>query len=228
MTTDPTTTRRPADWKDQRSRLSQLVWGRVTGLQNQFCPDPSPEARAALAQLRRAATADQSRPVDVAAFAVDMYTQVPEQLYPLTRNGTEPRFGDAPTEAETAVRSAMILYAIHQQSLSDRMHTDTSPGQALGRLGRGEEKDSKPIRRRFAQLITADSYPELAHHLRTLVRMLRDHRIGMNYGQLAGDLFAWQYRTRRDGVRLSWSRDFENAIVPPKTDASTTEGEPTP
>ena len=223
MTTEPTSLQHPVDWRDQRRRLSQLVWGRVTGLQDQYCPDQKPEAKAALAQLRRHATADGNRPLGIDAFAVDAHTQVPAELYPLASNGKERRFGDEPTEAEIAVRSAMTLYAIHQQSRRERMHTDSSPGRSLARLAWASDGAHKSVRRRFAALVTADSYPELSHHLRTMIRMLRDQQVGLDYGRLAGDLFAWQYRTNRDGVRLAWSRDFENNIAPRKN----TEGDPT-
>ncbi|GAA4919395.1 CRISPR system Cascade subunit CasB [Stackebrandtia albiflava] len=225
MTTDTTTKERPTTWAGQRDALSRLVWGRVASLQKQYCrPDPTPPAKAALAQLRRAAADDGTwRGVSMDAFTVDMYTHVPVELYPLTGNGKERRFTDDPTKAEIAVRTAMTLYAIHQQSRREPIHGGTRPGTALARLAWGDGNETA-VRRRFAALVTADGYPELIHHLRTMVRMLRDQGIAMDYGQLTGDLFTWQYRRSRDGVRLSWSRDFENHIAPRKSDS---QGDPT-
>lgn len=219
MTMEDTKTRdRPVDWNEQRQQLSQLVWGRVTGLQKQYCrSNPMPSSKAGLAQLRQVATGDTAwRGATLDAITVDMYTHVPDELYPLTRAGIERRFTDQLTEAETAVRSAMTLYAIHQQSRREPMHGGNHPGAALARLAWKPETSLESVRRRFASLVTAEAYVELSHHLRIMIRMLRDQRIPMEYGQLTGDLFAWQYRNRRSGVRLAWSRDFENNLTPRK------------
>jgi len=191
-------------------------------LQAQYCIDqPTATAKAVLAQLRRAGSTSADGSLNPDAFTVDRYTFVPPTCYRL-RDGEEVRLGDAPTKAERSVFTAMTLYAFHQQSRTKRMHQPGDRfGTALGRLTRKQPSGRTPlsedaVRRRFAVVLTASTYEELLHYLRTLVRLLRDKEIPLDYGRLAADLMAWQSRYGRQGVRLHWSRDFENGMRPTK------------
>ena len=209
----------PADWREQRNKLAQLVGRRVSQLQTKYCrPEPTSYSRAALAQLRRAALrlGSDAAMIGPDAFAVDVHTHVPDDHYPLNPDGRPRKLPEEPTEAELAVHTAMTLYAIHQQSRTLKgMHTTGErPGTALAKLAKEDGRESA-VRRRFAALVTADTYPELTHHLRTMTRMLRDATLPMDYARLTEDLFTWQFPNGRNRVRLAWSRDFENAINRP-------------
>ena len=210
-TTEPA---RPANWSEQRDMLRRLVIQRVAKLQAQYCQsEPMASAKAALAQLRRgSSTSDPSMALlGVDAFAVDVHTNVPDHCYPLNRDGNPVVLSDKASQAEIAVYTAMTMYAIHQQSRRDGLHRlGDRPGAAFARIARNGSEAA--ARRRFAALITATDFAELAHHLRTSIRLLRDGEIKLDYGQLAADLFTWQSTGGRDRVRLAWSRDFEYGI----------------
>lgn len=246
MTTDAgeKVDKRPTSWSGHRDSVVGLVAGRIHGLQEGYCrPESTAASKAALAQLRRLSShADPARITpSLDAFAVDVYTQVPERCYPESFAPT----GDRASKAEIAVHSAMTLYAIHQQSRHEKMHHERERddkaatedqahrekkkepaglGTALGRLVWKSDMSEQAVRRRFAALVTADHYPEFLHHLRTLVRMLRDAKIPLDYGALTANLFTWQHVRYRNGVRLIWSRDFENNVAPRAKDEDQPQG----
>ena len=218
MTTTTDAPSYPANWREQREKLADLVGRRVSALQTQYCrTDPVPSARAALAQLRRAALGlgAGNAITSTDAFAVDTHTHVPEDCYPLNARGNPIVLDDEPTQAERAVHTAMTLYAVHQQSRTEKMHgVGERPGMAFAKLAWRKDTSEEAVRRRFGALATATTFVQLSHQLRTMTRLLRDGRVPMDYGRLASDLFTWQTTRGRDRVRLSWSRDFENHIQP--------------
>lgn len=119
-----------------------------------------------------------------------------------------PGSGDTATTAETASHIAMTLYAVHQQSASDRMHRR---GYGLGwsvRYLRRADGETDPVRRRFQALGTADTLSELVHHARGLVQQLRAAKIPLDYGLLADQLARWHRQGGAAAVRLQWGRDF--------------------
>ncbi|GEE03853.1 hypothetical protein nbrc107696_42990 [Gordonia spumicola] len=128
-----------------------------------------------------------------------------------------------PTYDEQAVYTALTLYAFHQQSKTQAMHTDgPSLGAALNRLAyaAGSDAPSEPVVRRFNALVTADTVDEVHWHLRSLIGQLRSHGIALDYGMLADDLARLAGRDRtgagesRRAVQLRWSRDFSRSPRP--------------
>ena len=125
--------------------------------------------------------------------------------------------GDEATDREHAKHTAVTLYALHQQSIRDKpMHVDgPGLGTAVSLLAKAD-RSADAVRRRFAALGTASTYAETARHLRSLVRQLRHHKIGLDYGLLAEDL----ERLRKPGgpadVRARWGRDYHRTA--PATD----------
>jgi CRISPR system Cascade subunit CasB len=183
------------------------VAGSVTRLQERYLAQPKAVASAVAALARLRAAVDEP---PGASYIVLDETRVPEELL-------ESQAGDEPTPKERAKHAAMALYATHQQSLRDtRMHVDgVTVGQAVNRLANkskseGGDPGSRRVAvlRRFAALGTASSYEELVHHLRSLIRQLRDERIGLDYGLLADDLERFQRYAGPDDVRALWGRDF--------------------
>lgn len=199
---------RPQTWREERDMLGQLVFGRIMCIQEGYCrEDRTAESKSALAKLRQALSSNE-------AGAVSAHTFVPITKYRLTSSGEEPRLPDSRmTEAENAVHAAMTLYAVHQQSLYERMHGSKAarPGSAFALLV-AEGMSEQALRRRFDSMLTATNYPALLMHLRTLVRLLRDRGIPMDYGQFTRDLYEWQFDFANTGIRVSWSRDFENTL----------------
>nr|WP_249368940.1 MULTISPECIES: type I-E CRISPR-associated protein Cse2/CasB [unclassified Actinomyces] len=127
--------------------------------------------------------------------------------------------GDEPTREEWAVHTAMTLYAVHQQSRTERMF---QPGRGLGHAARqliGSPDDENPsARTRFNALVTSTTVAELRHHLRSLVSQLRSKSITLDYAMLADDLVLFQDPGRAKDVRLRWSRQY--AFLPTDQDAS--------
>ncbi|WP_084959970.1 type I-E CRISPR-associated protein Cse2/CasB [Thermoactinospora rubra] len=120
--------------------------------------------------------------------------------------------------AETALFLAVTLYALHQQSHSQRgMHEEgVELGAAVRRLmppGTIEE----PIRRRFVRVGTAGTRDALALRLREVVSLLRREAVPLDYALLAQQLYLAQYPDGLRQVRQSWGRGF-HAYQPDRTD----------
>lgn len=176
--------------------VGTFVTERVTGLQNRFLRErQDPAAVAALARLRRAVGKPPGEVLDVLEFTFDPNLSTPDSA--------------EATAAEWAAHVAITLYATHQQSQGERMHR---PGRGLGTALRGLHQGDAgsipdPITRRFRMLGTADSFPELTHHLRGIVQLLRAAGAPLDYGRLGDQLYAWQrYGPAR--VRMTWGRQF--------------------
>lgn len=120
--------------------------------------------------------------------------------------------GMTPSAGERAVHAALTLFALHQQSkdINEKcMHVLNMPlGKAVQRLIHAKQEREEAIKRRFATVVTANSFEELVWHLRGLIKLLRDEDIPLDYAQLANDLFYFQFATARDGVRLQWGRQL--------------------
>jgi CRISPR system Cascade subunit CasB len=188
--------------------VGRFVEDQIRQLQNDFLSNqPSRRAGAVadLARLRRGV----GKPVGA----------LPE-LWRLTLDGVP-----AGHYSETAAYAAITLYAVHQQSRSDRMHR---PGDGFGRAVRLLQ-ESRPQREgqriapppRFQALATANSFAEVEHHARALITQLREEGIALDYGEFADQLVDLQKPGRADRVRLAWGRDFYRIATRPKTtDAS--------
>lgn len=178
--------------------LERYTGGRVTGLQKQYLSD-SPAAKAALAQLRRCDPASDEGVLEAWEIA---FSGAPSEL--IGR-------GDAPTRAERALATALHLYALHQQSKQDPMHAaGKGLGSAIRKLASPEDPDSRerPVMRRYHALTTATERTEVLHHLRGLIRQLRDAGIPIDYARLASDLYFLSSPGSRTRVRLAWARDL--------------------
>jgi len=190
-TTAPPTPR----WADLRE-IGTVVHDRIRVLQEGVRANRSAEV-AALARLRRGVGKPAGSVNDIL-----QYTLAPEFV--------DRSAGDDPTAAEKAAHISLTLYALHQQSLGDRMH---QRGWGMGRAVRvlhPEEPGTppNPVLRRFQALGTSDSLDELVHHARGMVHLLRGKSVSLDYGLLADELVAWQRPGGASVVRLRWGRDF--------------------
>lgn len=156
-------------------------------------------ARRTLAVLRRAASTSPEK--DPLAWGLVLERVVPD--LPEAYLGR----GDAPSRSEWAAFTALTLFAVHQQSQSKAMHENrTGLGYAIGRLA--QRRDSESIKPRFDALVLTRTTGGLVHHLRSLVTILRDEQIPVDYGRLAQDLASTRDRGGWDRVALAWARDF--------------------
>lgn len=203
------------------TELARYVVGKVERIQAGLVDQQSSAAKATAARLRRALT----RPTG----------SVPE-VWEITLGGLPENLighGDVPSPAEQAAHTALCLFAVHQQSRSERMHQS---GWGLGRslrvlhqrTGGADDLASGPLIRRFNALSTADSPDEMLWHLRGLITQLRAQGIPLDYGRLVRDLYSYPVPKYRDTVRLRWGRDFytyrleatENSGAPDTTTSS--------
>jgi len=186
-------------WVRRRDKLGDHVARTVAALQAQVLRDPPrPEAVSALARLRRGVAREPGFD-----YTLESYLWVPDELL-----GRRPTGDTKAADSEYAVHDAVTLYALHQQSRQERMHVDGSGlGVAVARLVHAVDGPDG-VRRRFAALGTASSYPEGIYHLRSLVTMLRQHQIPMDYGLLADDLRILRQPTRRASIQATWGREF--------------------
>lgn len=180
------------------AQIRAHVTGHVGQLQSRYLAK-DPRARAVLAELRRASPSSDQGTLQALTLG---FKDVPESLIGQ---------GDEPTRAEKAIATALSLYAVHQQSLTEGAHRS---GQGLGKAVRSlanpadAESREKPVMRRFNALATAANTNEALHHLRGLVQQFRAEKIPLDYGQLAEDLYWLQGPAGRTRVRLRWARDL--------------------
>ncbi|ASW55532.1 type I-E CRISPR-associated protein Cse2/CasB [Plantactinospora sp. KBS50] len=194
-----TETDRPKARGRRRRDLGEHVAGVVGALQARALANPPvPEAVGALARLRRGL--GRAPGFD---FGLERYLQVPEDLL-----GYRPADDTQATDSEHAVHDAVTLYALHQQSRRERMHVaGRGLGQALADLVR-RSAGPDGVRRRFAALGTASTYPESIYHLRSLTTMLREQQIPLDYGLLADDLRLLRGLDGPAKVQAIWGREF--------------------
>jgi len=189
-------------WVEVRNRLASVTGARATEYQALYRSDKGhAKGSAILAQLRRGIGKE---PGDLPRLWG--YTELDEDDF-------GPQYGQHATAAEWAVHLALTMFALHQQSHEDRtMHVQgTGLGTAVGRLQHGGPSP-EAVRRRFTAAGTAIDITELTVHLRGLITQMRQRAIGLDYGRLAADLFAWQNPEASVSVRRAWGRDLQNTL----------------
>ena len=185
--------------------IHDYVAGQLSGLWSL----PKPQRRARLAELRRGVG---HQPGDLPALWGSFLQELPKELW-----GRETAAGECrePSEAEWAVYLALTLYALHQQG--EENVSMNEKGCTLGRAVRllaqnsaaaAQDWTESSVLRRFNALATADAMPEVLHHLRGMIQLLRREGIPLDYPQLAEDLYQYQFVDGAPNVRLRWGRDL--------------------
>lgn len=167
---------------------------------SRFAKTSNQSLAATLARLRRGIGKEPGSQPDLWEVTLD---ELPESL-----QGTDatPSFG------ERAVHTALTLFSLHQQGKDINEKCMSESGSTLGGAVRDMIRQNpdreEAIKRRFMVAVTADSYEELAWHLRGLVQLLRSEEVRLDYPNLAKDLFYYQFPGNRDRIRLKWGRHF--------------------
>lgn len=198
-----------------RGDLGFALESRISRLQSEYLAG-SPSARADLARLRRGL----GKPAG----------SVPE-IWDLTVGAVPAKLSwdrDEPSRAEQAAHAALTLYALHQQSMSSRVHVpEVSFGTAVRNLARGGTQSEEAVTRRFMAVATAESIDELLTHVRGLVTQLKKVeppiRGGLDYARFADDMLALLTPGREHSVRLQWGRDFYRTNTETANDDTTDE-----
>ncbi|MFF0205802.1 type I-E CRISPR-associated protein Cse2/CasB [Streptomyces sp. NPDC005017] len=186
-------------------RITRLAADRITYWQNGYLRD-QPAAVAALARLRRGAGRD-------AAALPDLWGLIDTSPLHAADGHARPLRETELVRAEDAVYTALTLWALHQQSRGSRMHrTHTAGlpgglGAAVRRLMPAGDID-EAVRKRLVRAGTAADLTALAQRLRDIVTLLRGADIPLDYGLLAGQLYAWQWPDGPAAVRRAWGRSF--------------------
>lgn len=194
--------------KEEKNEVKKYVSGRLSRLTKGL---ESGSTKASLAQLRRGIG---KKPGELPELWGAFLKDLPEELMLKT---------DVPSRAEWAVYTALTLFALHQQGHSEPMN-EQGEKHRLGRAVRklvpdsgedsneeeSDEEDSneKSVKLKLSLAANSDDMTELAYRLRTLVSLLSSESIKLDYVDLAGDLFLFQYENQADYVRLKWGQDF--------------------
>jgi CRISPR system Cascade subunit CasB len=103
-----------------------------------------------------------------------------------------------------AIHLAMTLFAI-RGSHSKK----TGLGAAMKALAPPGNEAPKSKKRRFDAAITSSDYKELSNHLRGLVQLLKQAEIGLDFAQLAEDIY-WFSAGGDNKIRvaLKWGKDY--------------------
>ena len=122
-----------------------------------------------------------------------------------------------PSKAEWAAYLSLTLYALHQQGHDIEKENMQRDGVGLGTAVRrlvpeGEAEENSSIFSRFQTLATSSDIKELAHHLRGIIQLLNQGKIGLDYVKLSEDLYRYQFEDSRNGVRLKWGRQYFGGI----------------
>ncbi|MBP6997149.1 MAG: type I-E CRISPR-associated protein Cse2/CasB [Phycicoccus sp.] len=108
-----------------------------------------------------------------------------------------------------AEHAALGLYGVHQQGNAARMHDPSVRiGEALHNLRRAGKYSEVALDRRVTAAATANDLPELVHHLRGLIAMLRGLGQPLDYNALYRDLCAWQDPSAQAAVRRRWGAAY--------------------
>ena len=113
-----------------------------------------------------------------------------------------------------ACYAALTLFAMHQQghSQEERMSKEgASLGSAVARLIGSDDEFSR-VQGRFNTIATSDDLTELQYHFRTIVRMLSDKSLPVDYVQMAEDFYSYQFIENRPSIRLKWGQDFYRTV----------------
>lgn len=166
------------------------------------------------------------------------------------RRTTRPLTQDERHRAEHAYYLVLTLWASHQQSIRDEgmfqfgwplgrsvrgLSTSRGPDADAAAGQPGAQENAQPVgeleptlRKRYGRIGSAPSLDQLGLYLRGMVKLLRQHRIPVDYAHLADQLQRWQHPDLRDDVRREWGRELHtghwrraDATSPGAADTST-------
>lgn len=180
----------------KKEEVGKYVFGQISFLSSNL---NSSAVKARLANLRRGAG---KAPGELPELWGSFLNGISDDL--------QSRSGE-PTEEEWSIYLALTMYAIHQQGNSDSVHSENiSLGRAAAKLMDDPKNDDERERvlRRFGPIVTAKDMPEMSHHVRGLIQLMKAKSIKLDYVKLAEDIYDFQHEQTRNNVRLRWGQDF--------------------
>ena len=209
---------------DRKQAVGRYANYRIGKLQYAYTAQSSSVARAHLALLRRGIDDGRVRWMNV---GFDLYEDWPQDTL-----GNPAFDNDANIVTETwAIATALQMYALHQQSKSQGMawmpdHKDTGNGAEAKQRARSErfrhsfghacrmidadQDESKvtPVLRRLQIMEDAPDLDGIRHQLYSLIRMMRNQDVKLDYQAFAQDLYLLELPGRRASVFHRWARQY--------------------
>ena len=224
MTAATMTNERVLSVDDRKQAVGRYANYRIGKLQYAYTVQSSSVARAHLALLRRGIDDGRVRWMNV---GFDLYEDWPQDTL-----GNPALDNDTNIVTETwAIAAALQMYALHQQSKSQGMawmpdHKDSGNGAEAKQRARSErfrhsfghacrmidadQDGSKvtPVLRRLQIMEDAPDLDGIRHQLYSLIRMMRNQDVELDYQAFAQDLYLLELPGRRASVFHRWARQY--------------------
>ena len=200
---------------DRKQAVGRYANYRIGKLQYAYTVQASSVARAHLALLRRGIDDGRVRWMNV---GFDLYEDWPQDTL-----GNPALDNDPNIVTETrAIAAALQMYALHQQSKSQGMawmpdHKQQARSERFRysfghacRMIDADQDGSKatPVLRRLQIMEDAPDFDGIRHQLYSLIRMMRNQDVKLDYQAFAQDLYLLQLPGRRASVFHRWARQY--------------------
>ena len=185
-----------------KGRIKEYITKKIFSLQNSVNDG---YVKATLANLRRGIGSEPGEDLNLLGFIL---LDMPESF--MSKSGV-------PTKEEWTCYITLTLYALHQQGYdihNKSMHTngERSLGGAMKALFSTYSKSDKNAEQRtlkkLQMLVSSVNMREFSVHLRSIVNLIKREAIPLNYAQLAGDIYDFQFEESKNRVSLRWGQDF--------------------
>ena len=215
MTADTVTDDHVLSVDDRKQAVGRYANHRIGELQYAYTVQASSVARAHLALLRRGIDDGRVRWMNV---GFDLYEDWPQDIL-----GNPALDNDPNIVTETrAIATALQMYALHQQSKSQGMawmpdHKQQarsvrfrySFGHACHIIDADQDgSKATPVLRRLQIMEDAPDFDGIRHQLYSLIRMMRNQDVKLDYQAFAQDLYLLQLPGRRASVFHRWARQY--------------------
>ena len=215
MTADTVTDDHVLSVDDRKQAVGRYANHRIGELQYAYTVQASSVARAHLALLRRGIDDGRVRWMNV---GFDLYEDWPQDTL-----GNPALDNDPNIVTETrAIAAALQMYALHQQSKSQGMawipdHKQRAQSERFRysfghacRIIDADQDGSKatPVLRRLQIMEDAPDFDGIRHQLYSLIRMMRNQDVKLDYQAFAQDLYLLQLPGRRASVFHRWARQY--------------------
>ena len=215
MTADTVTDDHVLSVDDRKQAVGRYANHRIGELQYAYTVQASSVARAHLALLRRGIDDGRVRWMNV---GFDLYEDWPQDIL-----GNPALDNDPNIVTETrAIATALQMYALHQQSKSQGMawmpdHKQQARSERFRysfghacRIIDADQDSSKatPVLRRLQIMEDAPDFDGIRHQLYSLIRMMRNQDVKLDYQAFAQDLYLLQLPGRRASVFHRWARQY--------------------
>lgn len=169
--------------------------------------DPS-EAKAELALLRRGVGKSLQNVPEVWGMILE---DLPENLIGMK---------EGPSPVEEAIFLSLTLYGLAMQGRDVKNDSAQSEkislGGAAGLYTKKVGEDNSRILPRFQKVIVSENPAAMSVPLRSVIQLLKQEKINLDFAKLAQDLFYYSFPKSREVVRMRWARDYYRNVRPSK------------